>query len=208
MDSVKNDYYERQANSRLWLRRWFHQTRQHQLRTLVDRYYRPFSGPIVDIGTGNCLWNSDGHYPVIGVDSNLDMLRWCLEHNRIDRVALSPSAVWSGSSPLVVCAETLEHIQEPRMILKEIYRILRFRGRVIISVPFDKGLSAWRLLFGPWCWYQGRIKGDRYYQNRCGHINHFGEKELRVLTEETGFCVLEMSTIKRFTLFLVGEKVE
>jgi SAM-dependent methyltransferase len=42
----------------------------------------------------------------------------------------------NGSYDVVVCAELLEHVADPKDILLEIHRVLRCDGKVLITVPF------------------------------------------------------------------------
>lgn len=42
-----------------------------------------------------------------------------------------------GSTDVVLCAETLEHVLEPSMLLDEAFRSLRPGGRLILTVPFS-----------------------------------------------------------------------
>lgn len=41
-----------------------------------------------------------------------------------------------GSFDAVICAELLEHVRDPLSVLREVYRVLRSQGVVLISAPF------------------------------------------------------------------------
>lgn len=42
----------------------------------------------------------------------------------------------NGSVDCILCSETLEHVLEPDLFLKQMHRCLRSKGRVILTVPF------------------------------------------------------------------------
>lgn len=42
----------------------------------------------------------------------------------------------NSSFEVAICCELLEHVPDPRAVIKETYRILRPSGRVLITVPF------------------------------------------------------------------------
>lgn len=46
------------------------------------------------------------------------------------------------SFDVVICSEVLEHLLEPRLVLQEIFRLLRSRGTALICVPFLNRIHA------------------------------------------------------------------
>jgi len=70
----------------------------------------------------------------------------------------------SNSVGVVLCFDTLEHVEYPREALKEIYRILKPNGMAVISSVMDFPIhdhpyDYWR--FTPEC--SGPVKTDSFY---------------------------------------------
>jgi SAM-dependent methyltransferase len=75
----------------------------------------------------------------------------------------------------VILTDVLEHIYNPRLLLNEIYRVLKPGGKVIIAVPF---------LY--------RIHEEPHDYHR------FTEYALRKMCEETGFSIVKMEPYGRY----------
>jgi len=202
------DFYDAQSNSLNPLRRWFHRTRHTNVRRLVEKHH---SGDrVVDVGCGNVVWNWNNTYPVIGVDINSKALEYNLAQGRIIRGVCSPvedlHEIASGTIGLAVCSEVLEHVPGFWKVVAEVYRILRPGGKFVVTVPYDTTLSLWRPLFWLQCLYQGRVRGDEYYKLRCGHVNYFCPRTIRMYLESAGFEFVEQFDMRRFTIFTVVQK--
>lgn len=200
------DFYERQAESRNPVRRWFHQHRHELVRQLVLRYFH--GGYIMDIGCGNCVWNTH-KLPVIGVDGNAEALSIALKAGRLHKAIqadVTQFEVVPGSINLIVISEVLEHIQDFRHTMRMMYQSLEHGGHLIVTVPYDVAVSLWRPLFLAQCIYQGHIKGDGYYKARCGHVHHFSMREMVRILQFYGFRVTEQFNMRGFTIFTVGRK--
>jgi len=72
----------------------------------------------------------------------------------------------------VVLTQVLEHVPDPWQVLREVKRILKPHGRLILSVPFEGPLYG-----EPWHFYQ---------------FTHYA---LRKMAEETGFNVISLEKI-------------
>lgn len=126
------------------------------LRSVEARYYQPLKlkSPVFDLGAG------DGHFATrtfkqkldVGFDPALKSLREAktfdiyrmLINGMGDRIAFA-----DASFPTVVSNSVLEHIPDVDMVIKEIYRILKPSGQLVITVPnnnFSKNLSVARFL--------------------------------------------------------------
>ena len=79
---------------------------------------------------------------------------------------------------LVVCSEVLEHLHEYDDAVKEIFRVLKPRGKFYASVP-----ASWPEKI---CWFL-----SKEYQNQPGgHLRIFDQKKLIHQIEESGFKFL------------------
>lgn len=74
----------------------------------------------------------------------------------------------------VICSEVLEHIPDQHTAIKEVNRVLRPGGDLIVSVP--------RYLPERICW----ALSESYHRNANGHIRIYKKKELIDLMEGSG----------------------
>lgn len=95
----------------------------------------------------------------------------------------SMKSVISEDYDVVVCTEVLEHTAHPQIVIGEIWRVLKFHGKIILSVPY---LS--RLHEEPFDYYR------------------FTEHGLRLLLKENGFSILELNTTGSLFSF-IGHQV-
>lgn len=200
-------FYDEQCNSLNPIRSWFHKARHKTILNLVSKYYS--KGEIADLGCGNCVWNSNGTFNVIGVDKNEQRLKYAKKLNRIQKILICEITnipLPNNSCSVVVLSEVIEHTECPEQVLREVTRILSYDGYLIISVPYDINLSLWKPFFALQCFYQGNIKKSEYYKQHCGHIQHFNPNSLRQLLENAGFNIDIIFNIKRFTIFAVAQK--
>jgi len=87
----------------------------------------------------------------------------------------------------VTCLDVIEHVFEPRDLIKEINRVLKRGGILIISTP---NIRHWRHLFS-------LIVKGRFPKTSCdtehwdgGHLHYFTYKDIELLLSEHGFEVL------------------
>jgi len=82
---------------------------------------------------------------------------------------------------IVTAHGSIEHIPETEVVLKEIYRVLKKDGLLLLNVPYKYSffvLAKWiQKLFKIW---------------RCGYEKSFGQNELINLLEDNGFKIIEI----------------
>lgn len=205
---MKESFYDDQTKSLNPVRSWFHKTRHQTILQLVQKYHR--GGKIADLGCGNCVWNADKQFDVTGIDKDKASLDYTKVLGRIqDSIAsdITDIPLSSDTYELIVASEVIEHIKDYLKALKEAVRILKSNGHLIISVPYDTNLSLWKPLFTVQCFYQGTVRGDDYYKQKCGHVNHFSPKTISQAIEDARLQITEQFDVKRFTIFTVGRKL-
>jgi ubiquinone/menaquinone biosynthesis C-methylase UbiE len=88
-----------------------------------------------------------------------------------------------GAFDAVICSEVLEHIQDNRKAVRELIRVLKPGGELVISVP--------RYLPERICW----ALSEAYHNEPGGHIRIYKRKELQALLEAAGVtCQSAIST--------------
>lgn len=112
---------------------------------------------------------------VVGADVSavaLDRARSRLPDS-VDLVELTPNEALpfaAGEFELVLCAETIEHVQDVQLLLSEVRRVLRPGGRLALTTPAHRPLIRPPDPLSP-------------------HIRFFTRRSLRRLLGEMGFSV-------------------
>lgn len=90
----------------------------------------------------------------------------------------------NNSFDLILCFETIEHVEKPVLILKEIKRVLRKNGTLILAM--DSGSLLFRLVWLVWENTTGKVwKGS--------HLHPFHHSELDKIISRSGFKALKKS---------------
>lgn len=204
---TKKDLYEEVTSSKNILQSWFHDSRNKLTDFFVNKYYQT-GMEIVDLGCGNVLWNSK-RLPVTGVDVNEGFLDLSMSRGRLTKKIIAPvdkTTLPNSSVDIVVITEVLEHLGNLKEQMDEIRRILKPGGIIISSVPYDTFFSLWKPLFAVQCFYKGRVQGDEYYKQQCGHINNFSRKSIKKLFFVDDFNIIEQYNHLFFTIFTIAQK--
>jgi SAM-dependent methyltransferase len=132
-------------------------------------------GSFLDVGCGfgESLLGMPLQWHLYGLDysrHNIDAARAILK----ERAVIKQGSIYeipfeTSSMDVCCCLEVLEHIKEDDRGLKEIYRVLKPGGFVILSVPYT------------YYWPQ--------YKGRIGHYRHYTRTCLEALLVQNGFSV-------------------
>lgn len=207
---VGGTFYDDQTDSKKVnrIRAWFHRSRFDALRRFVEKHCGP-DASIVDLGCGNCMWNSRG-YRVVGVDCNEPMLRWARQNKRLVDYQvtndLARTGLPSDHFDAAIASEVLEHLVNFDETLDEVHRLLKPNGVFLVTVPYDFFLGPFFLLFNINCLWQGYVRGSAYHRYRCGHVNHFTKSRLRAALEAAGFSVRAIEVVNGMTLQAAAAK--
>src|SRR3989344_7752340 len=79
--ALKENCFESQLHNWNPVRAWFHKSRNNIVINCIKKYYKK-GDKIVDLGCGNCLWNTEG-IPVIGIDLNKKMMEYAKKRGRL-----------------------------------------------------------------------------------------------------------------------------
>jgi SAM-dependent methyltransferase len=171
------EYYE--IEDKHW---WFVGRRKVQL-AILDRYLKPGNSlrsprRILDVGcgTGTMLGYLSRYGRAQGIDADEEAVRFCRQRGVPDvrLVTASTLPFEDGTFDLVTILDVLEHIEDDAGTLRELHRVLRPRGQLLVSVP------AYRFLWGP----QDEISN---------HKRRYIARTLRERLVEAGFRVRRLS---------------
>jgi len=148
---------------------------------------------LLDIGCGD---GTLGHFAknkykeVYGIDISEEALRIAEKRGIIvKKVNLNEEKLPFENEyfDAVTCLDVIEHVFEPRDLIKEINRVLKRGGILIISTP---NIRYWRHIFS--LTVKGRFpktSGDTEHWDG-GHLHYFTYKDIELLLSEHGFEVL------------------
>lgn len=91
---------------------------------------------ILDVGGGGGFQKYLKEYKKYFKDSNYKTLDSAKEYKPDVLGDICNIPVADESIDAVICWSVLEHVQDPAKAVKEIYRILKNEGKVLVSVPF------------------------------------------------------------------------
>lgn len=157
------------------------QTRDYaNTRTMLNRLY-PERGRLVEVGssTGSLLetFRNDG-WRVLGVEPDRNAARYASKKLNIETVntTLQHAGIADNSVDVVVLLHVIEHVPDPVGTLKDIYRVLKPGGHLVLETPrYDT------LMF--------RLFGRRERSLSCdGHIFFFTTDSLRKAYTKAGFA--------------------
>lgn len=90
--------------------------------------------------------------------------------------ALFPEVTAYGGFDVICMCDFIEHVRQPRAVLKKAFELLRPGGKLVITTPDSNSLSS-------------RIMKEKWLHQKTEHIVLFGRKSLSRLLEECGFEV-------------------
>lgn len=172
------DYDYRAFDSPIWLQRYWQRTRHR----IVLGYLEGREG-ILDIGCGTSRIILD--LPdAVGLDTLQSKLRWLKpRHGPLVRGGCERLPFRNGSFAAVINSEVIEHVPDDPEIFREMGRVLRPGGILILGTP-DHGRWLWRVLE----WIYWRVLPGAYAHQP---ITHFTREALGGRLRAAGYEILD-----------------
>lgn len=190
-----------------WEYEWtYPQLRHNKLVDLVGKISSPFSDSLLDVGCGNChltkkLMEAMNIRTAWGVDILADKLLAPpgvgICQVDVDKDILPFEDEYFN---LVCCSDIIEHLSNPDLLLSEVYRVLKPKGKCVITTP---NLASWGNRIALSLGYQpfstsvsmqnewvGKMIIDKGFHGQWGHMRVFTLKALEQLVKLHGFKVL------------------
>jgi ubiquinone/menaquinone biosynthesis C-methylase UbiE len=129
---MKNKEYFEYLRNRSWLSFMF---RKFFYKSIL----KEFKGKVLDVGCG--LGEFIGAYPnSSGIDINHYSVNYCKEKGLDAKVGSVYKIPFKNKSfDGIFCLCVLEHLKKPEIAIKEMYRILKPNGKLILIIPTECG---------------------------------------------------------------------
>lgn len=180
------------------LRGWLKQSRIFNFNQVErDRWVRlqaaalPANTAVLDVGAGNCPYRACfAHCSYKAQDFSTltsDQLRDGRGYGAIDYVCDATAIpVPDGQFDVVLCTEVLEHVPEPIQVIREMARVLKPGGKVLLTAPLGSGIHQEPYHFyggyTPY-WYEKFLAQAGFSQIRVepngGFFKHYGQESIR-----------------------------
>jgi ubiquinone/menaquinone biosynthesis C-methylase UbiE len=160
----------------------------------------PAGSKLLDVGAGSSpyreLFSHCKYFTQDFSQLKPDQLRGYNGYNKIDFVSdINTIPVNSNEFDVILCTEVLEHVPEPISAIKEMSRILKSKGIILITAPLGSGLHQ-----EPYHFYGGYTP---YWYEKFLSDNGF---ESIIITPNMGFYSFMSQEFLRFFLRILPHK--
>lgn len=142
----------------------------------ISAFIRQSASPVLEIGCGIAPMAPDGVKTFLGDKSFIAMKAMSHDGHSPIVLDIKQLGIQSESVAQIVCSEVLEHINDDRKAIQEMYRVLRSDGRLILTVPLHQ--HYWR-------------RDDEI----VGHYRRYELLDLKKALEANGFKVISTAKI-------------
>jgi 2-polyprenyl-3-methyl-5-hydroxy-6-metoxy-1,4-benzoquinol methylase len=168
--------------------------------SLLDKIVRfKAKGRLLDVGAGVGMLLSVAARRGF-VAQGVEVSRWASAFAReekgldVQTGTLEDAGLETGAFDIVVINHVLEHVVNPRVLLAEVHRILKYDGLLVIGVPNIGSIMA--------C-----LRGRKWQSLRPEeHIWHFSPATIERLAKETGFTKLYFESRENYPVTGWGPK--
>jgi dolichol-phosphate mannosyltransferase len=178
------DYDHRAFDSPIPLQRYWQRARHRIILGFVEAAGPRDPGAVLDIGCGSSRIIQD--LPdAVGMDILLPKLRFLRERHR----HLVEGTIFALPFPderfeVAICSEVIEHIPDHPQVFREVTRVLRPGGTLILGTP-DFGRRLWWFLE----WLYGKVLPGAYAHE---HITHYTKASLTERLVAHGYTIQDL----------------
>lgn len=186
-ENISPDHYDQGIKKNLFQKFW-HSRRFKEVAKVSD----PIKGRLVDIGCHSGLFTKEiikfvKPREIYGIDISMQSIKKAQKRikNGIFQVADAHSLPFKNNFfDIIFCLEVLEHVDDPKKVVREIYRVLKTDGYVIMLIPTDN------LLFKI-TWFLWNL---RYPIWKHVHVQSFQNDSLEKIVKKERFKIVLIKT--------------
>lgn len=196
-NAIDGDIDEKAYNSDICVQRYF----QRRKTSAIKKLLKASNGDIIlDIGCGSGVQlrslNIVSPQLLIGTDINLEALSYAKNKNIPNSEFVKCDAQYlpfkNYSVDKIICAEVIEHLNKPKLMINETQRILKNDGSIVITTPNE--ISMWGLYEFLW--------------DTFGRGRNYGETHLRFFSiQDLNRYFISFNTKCGITLFFISPLV-
>jgi SAM-dependent methyltransferase len=189
------DYDERAFDSVIPLQRYWQRTRHK----VILEWAKKCQGVILDVGCGSSRIIQDIPQ-IVGVDVALYKLRYMKQKcNSLVLGSIFDLPFADKTFDGIICSQVIEHIPSGDRPFRELARVIRPGGLLIIGTP-DYGRPYWPIIERIYKWVHPNGYADE-------HITHYTLPTLSACLQRVGFEVLEHHYILGAELNVLARKI-
>ena len=164
----------------------------------------PSGSKVLDVGAGGCpyksLFSHCEYFSHDFVQLSPEQIQDQKGYGKIDFVSdILDIPVPDNSYDIILCTEVIEHVPDPIAVIKEISRILKPGGTLLITAPLQSGLHQ-----EPYHFYGGFTK---YWYRKFLVENNFSEINIEPNGSlHTTYFALGLTIIKSFLEVIIDNK--
>jgi SAM-dependent methyltransferase len=197
------DYDDRAYDSKIFLQRWWQRKRKKIIYEFISRQSPDLkSAKILDIGCGSSRIIQELGENAVGIDRSPNKLRFLRRKNIAASLTCADISSFlpfpDESFEVVILPNVIEHLSNSEKLLKEIWRILRKDGRLIVATP-DYSTFCWKVVGGIYEHFVPFAYGDE-------HIARYTFVSLKEFLASTGFVLGDWRYICRAELIVLCRK--
>lgn len=176
---------------------------------LIEKLH-PNKGKILDVGCSSGVFLNmakDRGWEILGIDISKDFVNYAKKNFKLDiRYGfLKDFSFKENSFDVVTLWDLIEHVREPKELLKEVCKILKPEGIVLILTPNQNSLIkkttnlSYKLSFGRW-----KAPANVVYD--IHHLYYFSKKNITMLLNKIGFKTVYTGKEETILNRIIGEE--
>lgn len=188
-DQVPPDYYQEGVKKNILQRLWHINKLKNVINSIKLRHTNPLN--ILDVGSASGwflyeLKKEFGNAECVGIDvykKAIDYGKRKYKNIKLVKADAHKIPFKDREFEVIICCEVLEHVEEPEVVIKEMRRVLKENGTLIVEIDTSNWL--FKLI---WYFWTNLRKGVW----RDSHVHSFSVEELKKLFVKNGLRIKEV----------------